>query len=63
MYSRKLNFAQPDYATTERELLSIVETPKEFRKILLGQQIKVYTDHNDLTYKTFHTKGPDPIYI
>ena len=54
-YSRKLNPAQTRYTTTERELLAIVETLKEFRNILLGQQIKIYTDHKNLTYKTFNT--------
>ena len=36
--------------------MSIVETLKEVRNILLGQQIKVYTDHKNLTYKTFNTE-------
>jgi ribonuclease HI len=35
LYSRKL---QPRYTNTERELLSIVETLKEFRYILPGQK-------------------------
>ena len=37
-------------------LLSIVETLKEFRNVLLGQKIKAYTDHKNLTYKTFNTE-------
>ena len=53
-YSRKLQPAQTQYTTTERELLSIVETLKEFKNILLGQQIMVYTEHKNLTYKNFN---------
>ena len=55
-YSRKLNPAQTRYTTTERELLAIVETLKEFRNILLGQQVRVFTDHQNLTYKNFNTE-------
>ena len=55
-HSRKLNRAQVNYTSTERELLSIVGTPKEFRNISLRQQIKVYTDHKYIIYKTFNTE-------
>ena len=54
-YSRKLNDAQTRYTTTERELLAIVETLKEYRNILLGHEIIVYTDHKNLTYQNFNT--------
>ena len=51
-FSRKLQLAQRRYTTTESEL-SIIETLKEFKNILLGQQIVVYTNHKNLTYKNF----------
>jgi hypothetical protein len=54
-FSRKLNLAQTRYTTTEQELLSIVETLKEFKNILLGQPIVVHTDHANLTYKHFNS--------
>src|SRR5687767_12452354 len=54
-YSRKLNPAQTRYTTTERELLSIVEVLKEFRNILLGQHIRIHTDHVNLTYAKFNS--------
>ena len=55
-YGRKLSSAQVNYTTTERELLSIIETLKDFRYIILGQQSKVYTDHKNSTFKTFNTE-------
>ena len=47
-YSRKLNKAQQNYTVTEKELLRRVETLKEFRGILLGREIQIYTDHKNL---------------
>ena len=55
-YSRKLKPEQTRYTTTERELLSIVETLKEFRNILLGHRIIIHTDHKNLTCKNFNTE-------
>ncbi len=40
---------QQKYSVTEIELLAIVETLKEFKGILQGQNIMVYTDHKNLT--------------
>ena len=49
-FSRKLNGAQKNYTTTEKELLSIVETLKEFMNILFGYPIQVYSDHKNLVH-------------
>ena len=48
---KKITPAQTRYTTTERELLALVETTKEYRNILLGQKITVFTDHKILTTK------------
>ena len=47
-FSRKLSETQTRYSVTEIELLAIVETLKEFKGMLWGQRIKVYTDHKNL---------------
>ena len=36
------------YTVTEKELISIIETLKEFRAIFLVQQLRRYTDHKKL---------------
>ena len=51
-----MNSAQQNYTTTDKELLSIVTTLKEFRNILLGYQIMFYTDHTNLSYRIFNTE-------
>ena len=47
-YSRKRTESQKRYTVTERELLSIIETMKSFRTILLGQKLRICTDHTFL---------------
>jgi RNase H-like domain found in reverse transcriptase len=49
-YSRKLNAAQRRYTTAEHELLSTIETCKEYKNILLGYPIIVFTDHKKNTF-------------
>ena len=57
LYRSNLNPDQLNYTITERKLLSIVETLKELRNILLGQQIKVNTDHKNLIYLKYLTQN------
>jgi hypothetical protein len=49
-YSRKLNTVQKRYTTTERELLSAIETCKKYKNILLDYPIIVFTDHKNNTF-------------
>ncbi len=47
-FSRKLSAAQPKYSVTKIELLAIIKILKEFKGMLWGQSIKVYTNHANL---------------
>ncbi len=47
-FSWKLSDTQRKYSVTKIELLAIVETLKEFKGMLWGQQIKMFTDHTNL---------------
>jgi hypothetical protein len=47
-FSPKLSDTQCKYSITKIELLAIVKTLKEFKGMLKGQNIKVFTDHANL---------------
>jgi hypothetical protein len=48
LFSWKLSTMQHKYSVTNIELLAIVKTLKEFKGMLRGQFIKMYTDHTNL---------------
>ena len=45
-----MNSAQKNYTVTEKELLAIVECLKQFRNIVYGFPVKVYSDHKNLVH-------------
>jgi hypothetical protein len=47
-FSQKLSLMQQKYSVTKQERLAIVETLKEFKGMLWGQQLTIYTDHKNL---------------
>ena len=48
--SRKMNVAEVNYATHERELLAVIHVLRTWRHYLLGTHFIVVTDHNSLKY-------------
>ena len=53
-YGRKLTDSQKRYTATDKELLSTLETLKEFIILLLVQKLITYNDQKNLTYKNFN---------
>ena len=49
-FSRRLGKPQSNYTRTDKELLAIVECLKQFRGIIFGYEINVFSDHKNLVY-------------
>ena len=47
-YSKKLNSAQMNYVTIDKELLCVIATLREFRSMLLGAELHIHTNHNNI---------------
>ena len=44
-YSKKLNNAQRNYSTVDKELIFIVMTLQEFQSMILGAELHIHTNH------------------
>jgi hypothetical protein len=47
-YSKKLNSAQMNYATIDKELISVIATLREFCSMLLAAELHIHTDHKNI---------------
>jgi hypothetical protein len=47
-YGKKLNSAQMNYATIDKELLCVVETFSKFCSMLLGAELHVHIDYKNI---------------
>ena len=49
-YSKKLNSAQMNYATIDKELLCVIATLREFRSMLLGAELHIQCQLRWISY-------------
>jgi hypothetical protein len=56
-FSKKLNACQEKYGVGEKEMLSVVEALKQFRTMILGYPIHVFTDHKNWTHDKNYTNA------
>jgi hypothetical protein len=57
LYRKKLNSAQMNYATIDKELLCVIATLREFHSMMLGAELHVHTDHKNIpsALVTYHS--------
>ena len=60
-YSKKLNSAQMNYATIDKELLCVIATLREFRSMLLGAELHLQRQLRWISYVDEY--GPELHYI
>lgn len=50
IFSKKLNHYQRNYTIMEKELLAIILSLEEFRNMIIGYKVNLYTDNKNITY-------------